>query len=239
MKHLMTLSVAVVMGTGMSASALRVTVDKSAAALRGTVDTSAEAPGRELTPLKIVAFGDSLTSGHRLGPKFAYPAVLESRLNDAGLPAKVINQGISGETTARGVQRLKAALDQNPQILLVAFGANDGLRGVPVAQVRKNLEQIIEGAQARNIKVVLCGMEALPLYGWQYTVDFHQLFPALAAKYDVPLVPFLLDGVIGDPDLMSPDGLHPNAAGARVLADNIWPYLLPVAQSLATAGVGG
>lgn len=190
-------------------------------------------------PLKIVAFGDSLTSGHRLGARFAYPVILASRLHEAGLPYTVVNHGVSGDTTARALRRLKAALDERPQILIVALGANDGLTGVPVAQVRRNLEEIIEAAQARNIKVLLCGMEALPLYGWQYTVDFHQIFPALAAKYQVPLVPFLLDRVIGDRDLMSADGIHPNAEGATVLAGNIWPYLLPLAQSAATAAVGG
>jgi acyl-CoA thioesterase I len=187
------------------------------------------------SPLKIVAFGDSLTSGHRLPSKDAYPSILASRLREAGLPFTVVNRGVSGDTTAGAVRRLQAALDEHPQILIVAFGANDGLRGVPVAQVRRNLETVIETAQARGVKVLLCGMEALPLYGWQYTVDFHQLFPALAEKYQVPLVPFLLDGVIGDQALMSSDGIHPNAEGAKVLAANIWPYLLPLTQSVAAA----
>lgn len=203
---------------------------KTLAAL-SLVATLAGAP----PPLKIVAFGDSLTSGHGIGQKNAYPAVLGTRLADAGLPYTVVNDGVSGDTTARALRRLDTALDEHPQILILALGANDGLGGVPVPQMRKNLESIIEAAQGRGIKVVLCGMEALPLHGWQYTIDFHQVFPALAAKYDVPLVPFLLNGVIGDPSLMSPDGVHPNAAGAKVLADNIWPYLLPVAQSAISA----
>jgi acyl-CoA thioesterase I len=190
-------------------------------------------------PLKIVAFGDSLTSGHRLGPKLAYPAILATRLEETGLPYSVVNHGVSGDTTARALRRLKSALAEQPQILIVALGANDGLTGVPVAQVRRNLEEIIETAQSRGVKVLLCGMEALPLYGWQYTVDFHQIFPALAAMYHVPLVPFLLDGVIGDRTLMSEDGIHPNAQGARVLADNIWPYLLPLARSVAIAAIEG
>jgi acyl-CoA thioesterase-1 len=191
-----------------------------------------------VSPIRIVAFGDSLTSGHRQGAASAYPAILATRLKEAGLPATVINHGVSGETTARALRRLPAALDQRPGILIVALGANDGLAGVPVPQVRRNLEEIIEAAQARQTKVLLCGMEALPLYGWQYSVDFHQMFPALAAKYQVPLVPFLLDGVIGDATLMSSDGIHPNAEGARVLADNIWPYLLPLARLVATAAAG-
>jgi acyl-CoA thioesterase I len=185
--------------------------------------------------LKIVALGDSLTSGHRLPKDDAYPSLLEKALEDAGLPFTVVNHGVNGDTTAGGVRRLEAALAERPQILIVAFGANDGLRGVPVTQVRANLARIIETAQARGVSVLLVGMEALPLYGWQYTIDFHNLFPELAAKYNVPLVPFMLNGVLGNPDLMSQDGVHPNAAGAKIIAANIWSELRPLAQSLVAA----
>ena len=204
-----------------------------ALALVGAAGAPAAAPMDR--SLKIVALGDSLTSGHRLPRGDAYPALLEKALEDAGLPFDVVNQGVNGDTTAGGVRRLAAALDEKPQILIVAFGANDGLRGVPVAQVRANLAKIIETAQARGVSVLLVGMEALPIYGWQYTIDFHNLWPELAAKYKVPLVPFILDGVLGNPDLMSPDGIHPNAAGARLIASNIWTTLRPLAQSLAAA----
>jgi acyl-CoA thioesterase-1 len=180
--------------------------------------------------LKIVAFGDSLTSGHRLPKSEAYPAVLEQRLRESGLPYTVVNRGVNGDTTAGGVRRLAEVLAENPSILIVAFGANDGLRGVPVTQVRANLERIIETAQARSIKVLLVGMEALPLYGWRYTVEFHHVFPDLARKYGVPLVPFMLDGVLGNPDLMGQDGIHPNAAGTRMIAANIWSELQPMAE---------
>ena len=194
---------------------------------------AAESASRLKGPsLKIVAFGDSLTSGHRLPRGDAYPAQLEAELHKAGLPFTVVNQGVSGDTTAGGVRRLDAALAEQPQILIVAFGANDGLRGVPVPQVRANLETIITAAQARQISVLLCGMEALPIYGWQYTLDFHQLFPLLADKYKVPLVPFILNGVIGNPDLMTADGVHPNAAGAKAIADTIFPYVQELAQSV-------
>jgi len=187
------------------------------------------------SPLTIVAFGDSLTSGHRLPTSDAYPAVLERSLRDAGLPYTVVNHGLNGDTTAGGVRRLDDTLAGQPQILIVGFGANDGLRGVPVAQVRANLERIIETAQQRGVKVLLVGMDALPLYGWQYTIDFHNIFPDLARKYHVPLVPFMLNGVLGNPDLMGQDGIHPNAAGARVIAANIWMELRPLAESLVTA----
>ena len=202
----------------------------SLAVVAGSTGSNAAGDGRTpATPLKIVAFGDSLTSGHRLPRREAYPAQLEADLRAAGVPATVINHGVSGDTTAGGVRRLDAALAEQPQILIVAFGANDGLRGVPVSQVRANLERIISTAQARGVSVLLCGMEALPLYGWQYTVDFHQLFPDVASKYNVPLVPFMLNGVLGNPDLMTSDGVHPNAAGAKLMADTIFPYVKELA----------
>ena len=200
-------------------------------------DPAAESrqPSLSSGPLKIVAFGDSLTSGHRLPKKDAYPAVLERTMHEAGLPFAVVNDGVSGDTTAGGIRRLDAALAEHPQIMIVAFGANDGLRGVPVTQVRANLERIISSAQAKGISVLLVGMEALPLYGWQYTIDFHNMYPALAGKFNVPLVPFMLNGVFGNPDLMSTDGVHPNAEGEKVIAANIWTYVRPMAESVVTA----
>jgi acyl-CoA thioesterase-1 len=183
----------------------------------------------------IVALGDSLTSGRGIGRDEAYPAQIEKMIKRAKLPFKVINHGISGDTTADGLRRLQAALDDNPAIMIVALGANDGLRGVPVAQVRANLEKIIEAAQARHIEVLLCGMDALPILGWQYTLDFHQLYPALAAKYNVPLVPFMLEGVFANQNMLQDDFVHPNQAGALRIAENIWAYLQPLAQRLLSA----
>jgi acyl-CoA thioesterase I len=185
--------------------------------------------------LRIVALGDSLTSGHGLGRSHAYPAVLEASLQEAGLPFAVVNHGVSGDTTAGGVRRLEAALAEKPQILIVALGANDGLRGVPVATVKRNLEQIIETAQARGVSVLLCGMDALPLYGWQYTMDFHNIYPELARKYGVPLVPFMLTGVLANQAMLLPDMVHPNVAGAKAIAGNIWPYLQPLAAGLTVS----
>jgi acyl-CoA thioesterase-1 len=186
---------------------------------------------RAADELRIVALGDSLTSGHGLGRTHAYPAVLEASLREAGVPAAMINHGVSGDTTAGGVRRLEAALADKPQILIVALGANDGLRGVPVATVRRNLEQIIEAALAQGVSVLLCGMDALPLYGWQYTMDFHNIYPELAKKYGVPLVPFLLTGVVANQAMLLPDMIHPNIAGAKAIASNIWPYLQPLAAT--------
>jgi acyl-CoA thioesterase-1 len=212
---------------------MKVTVAIALGAGAACAGPSAEGVGPSpAAPLTIVALGDSLTSGHGIGRSQAYPAVLEQSLRDAGLPFHVSNHGVSGDTTGGGVRRLAAALDENPRILMVALGANDGIRGVPVADVRRNLEHIIETAQARGVSVLLCGMDAFPIYGWQYTLDFHRVYPELAAKFGVPLVPFLLNGIVGNSDLLLPDLVHPNAAGARAIAQNIWPYLEPLAATM-------
>jgi acyl-CoA thioesterase-1 len=194
----------------------------------------AEAASRASIPLKIVAFGDSLTSGHRLPQKDAYPAVIQKRLKAAGLPFAIVNHGVSGDTTTRALRRLDSALAEKPQIVIIELGVNDGLRGVPVPQIKANLETIIAAAQEQNAEVLLCAMEALPLNGWQYTIEFHQMYEDLAMKYGVPLVPFLMNGVLGNPDLIGDDGVHPNAAGARFIADTIWEYLEPMARKMAS-----
>ena len=181
---------------------------------------------------KIVALGDSLTSGHGLLEGEAYPAVLNRMLRDANLPYTLINHGVAGDTTSGGLRRLAAALAEKPDILIVALGANDGLRGIPVDRVRRNLESILEAARARGVPVLLCGMDALPVHGWQYTIDFHNIFPELAAKYSVPLVPFLLEGVFLNERMLQPDFAHPNAAGAAHIARTIWTYLEPMATTL-------
>lgn len=199
----------------------------------------AQAAAKDSPPLKVVAFGDSLTSGHRLPGKDAFPSVLQGKLTSAGLPFTVVNHGVSGDTTAGALRRLDRVLAERPQILIVELGINDGLRGVPVAQVKANLAKIIETAQAQDAEVLLCAMEALPLQGWQYTIDFHRMYDELAAQYRVPLVPFLMNGVLGNPDMISDDGVHPNVAGARFIAETVWEYLQPMARRLASATTPG
>jgi acyl-CoA thioesterase I len=191
------------------------------------------------SPLKIVAFGDSLTSGHRLARTETYPSILQAKLKSAGLPVTVVNKGVSGDTTARALRRFNSALEEQPQILILELGVNDGLRGMPVPQVKANLATMIEAAQAQDIQVLLCAMEALPLQGWQYTIDFHRMYDELAARYGVPLVPFVMNGVLGNRDLISDDGVHPNAAGARAIAETIWEYVQPMARRLAAATTPG
>ncbi len=177
---------------------------------------------------RIVVLGDSLASGRGIGTDKAFPAVLQHKLDDEELDYEVVNAGVSGDTSAGALRRFERLLDENVRILVVEIGANDGLRGVSVDQLKSNLGRIIETAKARRITVLLCRMEALPLFGWDYTVAFHKAFDELGQRYDVPLVPFVLMNVIGDRNLMQRDRAHPNEAGARAIAENIWPYLKPL-----------
>jgi acyl-CoA thioesterase-1 len=182
---------------------------------------------------RIVALGDSLTAGLGLSPDEAYPKLLQQRLDAAGLPFEVVNAGVSGDTSAGGLRRLDWALDGEVQVLVVALGGNDALRGLPADDLRKNLGTIIERARGRGIDVVLAGMEAPPNFGSAYTRAFRRVYPDLAKTYDVALVPFLLDGVAGVASLNQGDGIHPTAEGARRLADNIWAVLEPIARRRA------
>ena len=175
--------------------------------------------------MTIVVLGDSLTSGHGIGQAAAFPAVLQTKLNAARLPYRIVNAGISGDTTAGGVRRIANALHDQVCVLLIALGINDGLRGIPVAQMKANLATIIRTAQGRGIRVLLCRMEALPIYGWDYTFSFRRAFDELAAEYQLPLVAFFLESVLGNKALMQADCVHPNAAGASAIADRVWPYL--------------
>ena len=191
----------------------------------------AAAPGAARDPSsapRIVVLGDSLTSGKGIGADQAFPAVLQQRLDQAELKYTVVNAGVARETSGDAVRRLDSALRGDVRVLIVALGANDGIRGVPVDRLKANLSEIIATAQSRHIAVVLCAMEALPVHGWDYTVAFHQAYGELAAKFDVPLVPFVLRNMIGNTQMMQPDLVHPNAAGARAIADIIWPYLKPL-----------
>src|SRR6266404_5536897 len=147
---------------------------------------------------RIVVLGDSLASGRGIGADKAFPAILQRKVDDDGLEYEVVNGGVSGDTSSGALRRFERLLNDNVRILVVELGANDGLRGVSVDQLKSNLGRIIEAAQARGITVLLCRMEALPLYGWDYTVAFHKAFDELGRHYDVPLVPFVLMNVIGD-----------------------------------------
>jgi acyl-CoA thioesterase-1 len=182
---------------------------------------------------EIVVLGDSLAvSPSRTG---GFPAELQRRLKAAGIDWTVVNAGVKGDKTAAGVRRLGTALTPDARILIIELGANDGLRGMAIAEVEKNLSTIIERAQRQGTRVLLCGMMVPPRYGWQYAIDFPRVFERLAARYDVPLVPFILQGVALNPDLNGPDGIHPNAAGARRIADTVWPFLEPMVRTAAAS----
>jgi acyl-CoA thioesterase I len=172
---------------------------------------------------RIVVLGDSLAvSPSRTD---AFPARLQERL-DATYPGWVVkNEGVGGDTTSDGLQRLDRALSEDTAIVILELGANDGLRGMPIETIEANLSAIIERLRARGITVLLCGMETPPRNGWNYTLEYHRLFPRLSARHDIPLVPFLLEGVALNPELNGDDLIHPNAAGARRVADTVWPYL--------------
>jgi acyl-CoA thioesterase-1 len=181
-----------------------------------------------------VALGDSLTAGLGLQPEEAYPAVLESRIRQRGYPFEVVNAGVSGDTSAGGLRRVDWALDGDVRILILALGANDGLRGLPVDEMTRNLQEIIERAQRRSVQVLLVGMEAPPNYGERYTREYRQAFQDLAKRNRLEFVPFLLAGVAGVPDLNQRDGIHPTSRGARLLAENLLPVLekmLPAAEA--------
>lgn len=179
---------------------------------------------------RIVVLGDSLTAGLGLAPTEAYPHLLQQRLTDGGLDYEVVNAGVSGDTSAGGLSRLDWAIEGEVRILIVALGGNDALRGLAPEELKRNLTQIIERAQARDITVVLAGMEAPPNFGRDYSREFRDIYPALAKEYNVALVPFLLDGVGGVTRLNQRDGIHPNAEGARILADNVWTVLKPIVE---------
>lgn len=177
---------------------------------------------------RIVALGDSLIAGFGLAPEKAPPALLQSRLDAAGYDFEVVNAGVPGDTSAGGVRRLDWILEGDVRILILALGANDGLRGLPVTEMTRNLTTIIERASERGIAVLLAGMEAPPNQGETYTSRFQEAFRELASQNEVVFFPFLLEGVAGIADLNQADGIHPNAEGARVVSDYLWVYLRPM-----------
>jgi acyl-CoA thioesterase-1 len=156
------------------------------------------------------------------------PALIQKRLQESGYPHQVVNAGVSGDTSAGGLSRLEWSLEGDVQVLIIELGANDGLRGLPVASLKKNLTQIITEAQARGIRVVLTGMEAPPNFGPAYTAEFRDVYRQLAREHDVIFVPFYLEGVAGIPSLNIEDGIHPNAEGSRIIEKTVWSALEPL-----------
>lgn len=186
------------------------------------------APSAHKSLPKIVAFGDSLTAGLGLSAAESYPAVLQKRLEADGYQYEVVNAGSSGDTSADGLSRIDWSLDPEVRILILELGANDFLRGQPVALTRRNLSQIIERAQAHGVRVLLAGMYTPTSAGVEYQREIHDAFQALAREHGVALIPFFLEGVAGEEHLNQQDGIHPNAAGARIVAENVYKYLRPM-----------
>ena len=184
----------------------------------------------------LVFLGDSLTAGQGLAKEQAFPALIEARLSSEGRPWKVVNAGISGDTTAGGVARLDWIYQQKVDVLFLCLGANDGLRGLPVAETERNLRVILDRTKKEGTRVVLAGIQLPENYGRDYRNAFARIYPRLARDYRIPLLPFLLEGVAMDPRLNQTDGIHPNAEGARIVADHVWSTLDPVLRTAPKDG---
>ncbi|UZH55253.1 arylesterase [Salinimicrobium tongyeongense] len=178
----------------------------------------------------ILFFGDSLTAAMGLDLAEGYPAEIQKIIDSLKLNYEVVNAGLSGETTAAGRNRIDWVLNQDVDVFVLALGANDGLRGIPVTETRKNLQAIIDKARQKNpdVEIVLAGMQIPPNLGAEYTSNFKELFPELAEENNIHLIPFLLEGVAGDPELNQQDGIHPTAEGYDIVAMNVWEILEPV-----------
>ena len=176
----------------------------------------------------VLAFGDSLTAGYGVKDEESYPSKLQEKIVSAGFPHKVVNAGVSGDTTAGGVRRIRWLMKHEPKIVILALGANDGLRGLPVDEMRKNLETMIEICREHNAQILLAGMKALPNYGEEYMRKFETVFPELAKKHELIFLPFLLEGVAGEREYTQSDGLHPLASGYSIITDLVWQRLEPM-----------
>lgn len=179
-------------------------------------------------PAVIAVLGDSLAAGLGVAADEAFPARLQAWLEREGYAYGVVNAGVSGDTSAGGLRRVDWVLRVQPEIVVVALGANDGLRGQSPAATRANLDAIVARLTTAGARVLLAGMRMPPNYGAEYTRQFAAIFPEVARRAGVTLMPFLLEGVAADPRFLQPDGLHPNAAGHQIIADRLWPYLRPL-----------
>lgn len=225
----------------LAAASLLVLLAAACSQPTGARPTSAAASARPGKPeptttgaSRIVFLGDSLTAGYGLAKAEAVPALIQKRLDAARLRYETVNAGVSGDTSAGGLRRLEWSLEGDVRVLVIELGANDGLRGLPVEELKRNLSEIITRAQGRGIAVLLTGMEAPPNYGAAYTAEFRQAYRDLAKEHGVAFVPFYLDGVAGIPTLNIPDGIHPNAEGSRIIEQTIWRALVPLLAGQAT-----
>jgi acyl-CoA thioesterase-1 len=184
---------------------------------------------------KIVVLGDSLTAGLGLAEPQSFPSILQEYVEKAGYKFSVVNAGVSGDTSAGGLRRVDWALDGDVRVLVLALGANDGLRGLPVREMKANLTAIIARAREKKAEVILAGMEAPPNYGQEYAAEFRHAFRDIAQDEDVVFIPFLLDKVAGQSAMNQGDGIHPNERGARIIAETVWAALRPVLDRLTAS----
>lgn len=202
---------------------------------RKTLEPSSLPPNEEKSTKKIILFfGNSLAAGYGLDePSQAFPALVQRRIDSMGLPYAVVNAGLSGETSAGGDGRIEWVLRQPVDVFVLELGANDGLRGIPVEETRKNLQSIIDKVRLRypNVKLVMAGMQAPPNMGKDFTDRFKEIYPDLAMKNAMVLVPFLLEGVAGESELNQSDGIHPTAEGHRILMENVWKVMSVLLKS--------
>jgi acyl-CoA thioesterase I len=185
---------------------------------------------QQQTPKTILFFGNSLTAGYGLDPSQAFPALIQEKIDSLNLPYKVINSGLSGETTAGGKSRISWVLREKVDVFVLELGGNDGLRGIDVQSTRQNLQAIIDTVKAKNpeTKIVVAGMQIPPNMGPEYTAQFRGIFAEIAQKNNTALIPFLLENVGGIPALNLPDGIHPTAEGHKIVAENVWKVLEPI-----------
>ncbi|NNJ89851.1 MAG: arylesterase [Eudoraea sp.] len=178
----------------------------------------------------ILFFGNSLTAGMGLEPEKAFPGIIQDKIDSLGIKYRVINAGLSGETTASGENRIDWLMNQQVDIFVLELGANDGLRGIPLSETKENLQAIINAVRTKNpdIKIVLAGMQIPPNMGQDYTGEFRQIFPTLAEENEAYLIPFLLENVAGIPELNQADGIHPTEEGQRIVAKNVWTIINPI-----------
>lgn len=198
---------------------------------KASAEQSTPSKSNATVPVKVVknilVFGNSLTAGYGLEPSESYPAQLQNRLDSLKLPYKIVNAGVSGETTSGGNSRLDWVLKNPVDIFILELGGNDGLRGIPATETRKNLQAMIDKVKAKypSAKIILAGMQVPPSMGKKYADEFRVIYPELAEKNDVELIPFLLENVGGELKLNQKDGIHPNAVGAKIVAENVWKVL--------------
>lgn len=198
----------------------------------GTADDSIKNAPAATKTKTIIFFGNSLTAGYGLSPSQAFPALIQAKIDSLGLPYTVVNAGVSGETSSGGASRIDWILRQPPDVFVLELGANDGLRGIPVSQTKESLQTIIDKVKQKNpaAKLVLAGMQLPPNMGQQYGSAFRNLYPELAEKNGMTLIPFLLEGVGGEVKLNQEDGIHPTAEGHYIVAQNVWRQLEPLLQ---------